>query len=79
MRLLWGNLVLSMFTLFTVLTLEGESTRLGVFVVTVLLGAALTRMLAKVAPARQLGLFNGRHVVRFEMICRLEQCGYSNC
>lgn len=25
MRLLWGNLVLSMFTLFTVLTLEGES------------------------------------------------------
>ncbi|CDJ28813.1 Chromosome I, complete genome, related [Eimeria mitis] len=29
MRLLWGNLVLSMFTLFTVLTLEGEPGALG--------------------------------------------------
>lgn len=32
MRLLWGNLALSMFTLFTVLTLEGESGALAVVV-----------------------------------------------
>lgn len=39
MRLLWGNLVLSMFTLFTVLTLEGEPSSRGRVVLSLILAA----------------------------------------